>query len=429
MMMPSNPAAAWLGCAPPVAAVLAQDTRAINRPYLKAVALDLGQPLDANAIAILAVVGNPELKAMRVRAKVADAQSFAARLLPDPTLSLGLDHIVSGPPAVDNLAGSLVLALNSLRTRGARRRQARAESERVRLDLAWAEWQTAGRAQIQAARVVGLERSLALATASQNSAQSLLDRSLAAAGRGDLLPDQVQAARFAAFDAAARLRITERDLVAARFELTKLLGLPPSQELRLASPPIPDTPPDGDQLFALARAQRLDLQALQAGYQAQEAAVRLAILNQFPTLDLTVNAVRDTGGNGLLGPAIGFTLPLWNRNRGGIAIEKATRAALKAEYDSRIFQTRAEIAAAVGATLVSQRQRTLILADLPALRRFAQASRRAANRGDLALATAQTAEQALRDKEILLTQAEQDSLEQIVALQLLTGVPREAWPE
>lgn len=413
----------------PIAAVLARDAATISRPYLKPVALDLGQPLDANAVAVLAVVGNPDLRALRARANVADAQLFAARLLPDPTISLGFDQIVSGPPAVDNLAGSLAFVLNDLRTRGARQRQARAETERVRLDLAWAEWQTAGQAQIQAARVEGLERSLALAIASRASAQSLLDRSLRAAGRGDLLPDQVESARFTAFDAAARLRTVERDLAAARFELTRLLGLPLELQLRLAALPDPAPPPNAAHLFAIARAQRLDLQALQAGYQTQEAAVRLAILNQFPTLDLTVNAARDTGRNGLVGPSIGFTLPLWNRNRGGIAIEQATRAALKSEYDARLFRTRAEIAAAVGAISVSQRQRGLILADLPALRRFAQGSRRAADRGDLALATAQGAEQALRDKEILLAQAEQDSREQMAALQILTGVPQEAWPE
>ncbi|WP_447411797.1 TolC family protein, partial [Clostridium perfringens] len=82
--------------------------------------------------------------------------------------------------------------------------------------------------------------------------------------------------------------------------------------------------------FALARSARTDLAALRQGYSAQEAAVRLAIIQQFPTLDLTVNANRDSAGNVLTGPAVAFTLPLWNRNRGNIAIERTTREALKA---------------------------------------------------------------------------------------------------
>jgi outer membrane protein TolC len=151
------------------------------------------------------------------------------------------------------------------------------------------------------------------------------------------------------------------------------------------------------------------------------------VLDQFPTLDLTINGARDTAGNLTLGPAVGFTLPLWNRNRGGIAIERATRAALHAEYEARLFKTRADIAAAVESLVVLRRQRDAILRDLPALARFAQANRRAADRGDLPLTTAMTAEQAARDKESLLAQAEQGIAEQTIALELLTGVPQEAW--
>jgi outer membrane protein TolC len=268
----------------------------------------------------------------------------------------------------------------------------------------------------------------ALARASRDAAQSILDRMLRAAGRGDILPDQVQGARVAAFDAAERLRGAEKDLAAARFELARLIGLPPGFTLRLAPPSLPPPPPDAGALYAIALRERTDLQALRAGYAAQEAATRKAVLDQFPKLDLSVNGARDTAGNLTIGPSVAFTLPLWNRNRGGIAIATATRAALKAEYEARLFRTRAEIAAAADALRVLGGQRAAILRDLPALERFARANRRAADRGDLADNSAITAEQALRDKQILLAQAERDIQEQTIALELLTGVPRESWP-
>ena len=330
--------------APPVAAALARDGAAIERPYLTPATIDLGQPLDANAIATLAVINNPGLKAQRLRAGVSDAQAFAARLLPDPTFSIGANKVLSGPDPLIDIASALGFDLAALRTRGVRLAQAKAAARQVRLDLAWAEWQTAGQARIQAVRIAGLERSLTLAAASRDAAQSLLDRTL------------------------------------------------------------------------------------RAGYDSQEVAVHKAILDQFPTLALTINANRDSAGNALLGPAVDFTLPLWNRNRGGIAVERATRDALKAEYDARLFQTRAEIAAAVGGIVVARNQRAGVLRDLPALQRFAAASRRAASRGDLAPATAETAEQALRDKQALLAQSEQDIAEQTIALELLTGTPKEDWP-
>lgn len=412
----------------PVAAVLTRDAAAIERPYLTPATIDLSRPLDPNAIATLAVIANPDLKAQRLRAGVSDAQLFAARLLPDPTFSIGANKVLAGPDRLLDIASALGLDINTLRTRGVRLAQARAQVRQVRLDLAWAEWQTAGKARIQAVRIQGLERSLALATVSRDATQSLLDRNLRAAGRGDISADQVQAARVGAFDSAVRLRTAERDLTAARFELTRLIGLPPSWPLTITPLTVPPAPPSAETLFAIARDNRTDLHALRAGYDAQEAAVHKAVLDQFPTLGLTVNANRDSAGNALLGPAVNLTVPLWNRNRGGIAIERATRGALKAEFDARLFQTRADIAAAVGGIAVARRQRDAVLRDLPALQKFAAANRRAASRGDLSIATAETAEQALRDKQALLAQADQDLSEQTIALEILTGTPMEDWP-
>jgi cobalt-zinc-cadmium efflux system outer membrane protein len=408
---------------PPVAAVLAQDSSRIDRPYLQPVELDLAQPLDANGIAILAVLANPELKASRLRAKTVAAQSFAARLLPDPTFSAGRDFHLSGPDPMDNLAAALGFDLNALLTRSVVREKAAADATQVRLDLAWEEWQTAGKARMGAVAVLSLERTAALDRASRDATQTLLDAVLGAAGRGDLGADQVQAARTAAFDSAQRFRTSERDLSAARLDLTRSVGLPPGTALTLSAGALPAAPLDAAQLFAIAQTQRADLQALRAGYASQEAAVHKAVLDQFPKLDLTINANRDNTGNKLLGPAVGFTLPLWNRNRGGIAIERATRDALKAEYEVRLFETRADIAAAVDGIEVARRQRRDIVSALPALERFVESSTRAAGRGDLAPAGAATAAQVLRDKQTLLAQSEQDIQVQWIALELLTGTP------
>ena len=105
----------------------------------------------------------------------------------------------------------------------------------------------------------------------------------------------------------------------------------------------------------------------------------------------------------------------------------ATRAQLKAEYEARLFQTRADIAAAVNGIVIARRQRDELTAQIGALDRFARATNRAAKRGDLSLATAETAAQSLRDKQIALASARQAIAEQMIALELLTGVPQEDW--
>ena len=412
----------------PTSAALNRAAAGIERPYLTPTTIDLARPLDPNAIATIAVIANPDLKAQRVRAGVADAQVFAARLLPDPTFSAGISPLISGPDPLAELTGALGFDLNSLRTRGVKLRQARAAQAQARLDLAWAEWQTAGQARLQAVRIIALARIVTLDRDTAAAQRALLARTLAAVGRGDLSASQAEAARLAAYDADEALRIDERDLAAARLELDKLLGLPPETVLALAPGALPLPPPDTAALFTLARSDRADLAALRAGYDSQEAAVHKAILDQFPTLNLSITSTRDTAGNLIVGPSVDFTLPLWNRNRGGIAVERATRAALKAEYDARLFQTRAEIAAAIGGIAVARKQRDAVLADLPPAERYAAASARAAARGDLSQAAAETAEQALRDKQTLLARSDQAIREQTVALELLTGSPRQTWP-
>jgi len=406
---------------------LSREAAALDRPFLRPATIDLAQPLDMNAIATIAVISNPDLKALRARAAVADAQAFAARLLPDPNFSLGANKVLSGPDPFLDLAGALGLDLNALRTAKLRRTGADTAARQVRLDLAWAEWQTAGQARLQAARIASLAKLVPIWAASNAMTRALLERVLRAAGRGDIAADQVQAARIAAFDAQDRMRSAERDLAAARLELTRLLGLPPATLLTLAPLAPAETQLDPEHLFAIAKTRRFDLQALQAGYRAQEAALHKAILDQFPNLMLTINSGRDSAGNTSMGPAVSFDLPIWNRNRGVIAAERATREALRTEYDARLFQTRAEIASAISSLAVARHQRRAVVADLPALNRFAEATRRAATRGDLPPGTAETAEQAVRDKQVLLAQSDQAIAEQMIALELLTGTLNETW--
>ena len=415
--------------APPVTAVLAKEASTIDRPWLNPVSVDLAAPLSPDALAALAVVNNPDLAAQRLRAGVSEAQVFAAGLLPDPTFSIGANKVLSGPDTMLDIAGALGLDLAALRTRAVRREVAVAQARQVRLDLAWAEWQTAGQARLQAVRTIELERIVMLALASRDATQSLLDRITRAATRGDIGGDRLQSARLAVYTANETLRTSQKDLATAKSELTKLLGLSPAYPISLATMDLPPPPPPMEILFALAKTNRADLAALVAGYAAQEATVHRAVLEQFPSLGITLNSQRDSAGNLLAGPAIDFTLPIWNRNRGTIAVERATREALKAEYDARLFQTRADIAAAEAGIAVALQRRADALAGLPEIERFAAASRRAASRGDLSRETAENTEQVLRDRQVLLAQAEQDFAEQMIALELLTGTPRGAWPK
>ena len=403
--------------ADPDPAVLSADAATIQRPFLRPQAIDLTAPLTPGALAVIAVLENPDVKAQRAAVGVADAQVFAARLLPDPQVQGSIDKLIAGPDPYNALGSQLALDLSQLRSARVVRQAGEAAKRQVRLDVAWAEWQVAGQARLQAVRVAALTAQLAIATQSARSTEALLASVTTAAGRGDLAAGDMDTRRQAALDAATRMRGLQGDLTTAQGELNRLLGLPPRMVLALAPAADAPPPPDAEALVAQALERRLDLAALRAGYASGEAQVHKAVLDQFPNLSLSLSASRDTSANTTLGPAVGFTLPLWNRNRGGIAIARATRAQLQAEYEARLFQTRAEITAATRALAILRTQRADVLGHLPASADFARTSRAAAQRGA----------QALRDRRLTLAALDQQIAEQTIALELLSGTLSQEW--
>ncbi len=405
----------------PDSAALARAATAARLPPLT---LDLSRPLTPDALGVIAVLASPDLKAARAKAGVAKAQAFAAGLLPDPVISLGFDKPVGGADTLTALSAAIGFDTSSLYLRDPMRAEAAGAAEQVRLDIAWQEWMAAGQARLLAVRILGLQRQHDLAVVARASSDDMLARTLAATSRGDLKQDDLEARRLAAADAAEREHGAERDLATARLDLNRLLGLAPAVRLDI-SPGSVAAPPAGtlEALFTRARDGRFDLAALRAGYDSQDARLRQALLEQYPKLDLTLTAARDTGNVRTVGPSVGLTLPLWNRNRGAVAIEQASREQLRAEYDLRLSETRADIAALISGLELGGRQRLDLLGQVEPLRNSVATIEAAAARGDLAWSVAETARQSLTDKEIALAVIEQSLAEQTIALDLAVGAP------
>ena len=92
-----------------IARSLLQDAPQRVPEWLPPQRIDLSKPLDADMLGLVAVLANPDLRALRQQAGVADAQVFAAGLLPDPTISLGVDFVAGGPATTlgNALSGAL----------------------------------------------------------------------------------------------------------------------------------------------------------------------------------------------------------------------------------------------------------------------------------------------------------------------------------
>ena len=398
----------------------------LNRPRLNPIKLDFSQPLTEDELAVIAVLTNPDLKALRARQNVADAQVFSAGLLPDPQISLALDFPSSsstGLVTAYNLG--LNWALTTLVTRPVEKHIANARAQQVRYDIAWQEWMLSNQVRLLARRISYLQRQLLLAQEASNIAESLFTITKQNVEAGDVKIDELSLRNVAFLDAQGRYLSLARDVEKTRQELNQTLGLEPSEQLALA-PVVNDTlieTTDAAGLFSRARQQRLDLLALKAGYESQEATLYRAVLGQYPAFSLGLNTARDTSNVHTQGIGVGLDIPIFNRNRGNIAIASSTREQLHVEYASRLQQTRADIATLVADIQRIEQERLLLLQELPELVREESVLSVAAKNRDVTLINYETVRASLLDKQLKLLSLEQVLAEQQIALQISVGSP------
>lgn len=390
---------------------------------------DASDGLDVTEVAMLAVADNPELRRLRDDLGVAQAQAFAAGLLPDPQLTAEKDRPTSRQPGLTR-AFTLGLGydLGNLLTRPARVAAANGSAREVHLSLLWNEWQTVARArqlfdridalQAQARRLRGERDALA-------PLQPVIERALAA---GDLTWDGAGNGLRAATDVAARLADVERRASQADHDLHDLLGLDATVALHLVGAPYRIDPTDHgiDAALATMTRRRPDLRALQAGYAAQEAKLRAAILAQFPAITLGFARARDTGDVYTSGFQVALSLPLFDRNRGNIAIEAATRRRLHDDYAARVLAARNDIDRLLHDMRSYRDERPALLKNARELARARDAAERSYRAGliDWPTYLAIRAGSLAADND--LAALEQNAHEQAIALDTLVGGD---WPQ
>ena len=304
---------------------------------------DPSDGLDVTEVAMLAVANNPELRVKRDDLGVARAQAFAAGLLPDPQISAGMDFPTSSDPGLTKAFNfGLSEDISALLTRSTRTAAAREHGRQVNLKLLWAEWQTIARARLlfdQLHTTRTQENLLRREVKTLSPIGQHIDQALAA---GNLTYAGAASGLDALANARGQLAHATRARVQAEHDLHLLLGLSPKAPLHLVGAPWQTKPDPAQVQHALATLprRRPDLLALKAGYAAQESRVRGAILAQFPAITLGFTRARDTSNIYTSGFSIGITLPLFNRNRGNIAIARATRQRLHDAYAARMLATR-----------------------------------------------------------------------------------------
>lgn len=389
-------------------------------------AFDPADGLDMTEVATLAVMHNPDLVSERLKAQVAGAQVFAAGLLPDPQLALSLEHPTSDVPGLSNAHSvGLSYALQGLVTRGARLDSAVAHASRVDLEILWREWQVVQEARGLFVKLAHARRKLEILQRIRDLFARRYAQSSEALRRGDVTVDVAGADLSAVLDAESRLGALRRRLAEERHELHALLGLAPEVALHLVYPPAPGSlgRETVDRALRTIAGRRPDLLALEAGYRSQEAEVRRAILAQFPSLSIGITHAGDTSAVRTVGLGVMVTLPVFTRNRGQIALQRATRGQLRAEFQSRLDE------AAGMADFLWRRQDLIeeqlreIDGQLPALEKLVQDARAAYGRRDVGALTYLNMEKTLLQERLEREDLAQERWMTRIALDSLLGWP------
>jgi outer membrane protein TolC len=307
-----------------------------SAPGAKPVVINVGQPLSADQIGLLAILNDPELRTERGEFDLARADVTQSATLPNPSVSLSYAALLGGPGTTGAFTASLAQDVASLVTYRSRVSAARAHVSEVNANLLWNEWQVAQKARLLAVDLYWGQRSIDGSEAAfQSLSKEAADVSRAVDAGSMSLSDlsPILASKASAEHTLASMRLEQ---LKNWQDLDALLGMKPGIRFAIAAPQVPDVPADLDAQIASVPARRPDLVALQLGYRSADESVRAAILGQFPAFVLGGTYGSDTSDVRSAGPTATFDLPIFNRNQGEVAKTGATRRLLHEQYQARL---------------------------------------------------------------------------------------------
>jgi outer membrane protein, heavy metal efflux system len=399
----------------------------IKHPYLPAITFDIKDGLSPDEAAILAILRNPELRAARDKHGIANAQLLQAGLLPNPRLSYNAAAPSGGLDSGKVVGFGLGLdwEVTSLITQANKKAGAKSEQSAVDLQIAWQEWQLAQAAKTAVYQLVVYDKQQALLEEINQRLEENCGRMQQAADLG-LVTELDRVAAITAKNALAiRLQAITQQKNQHQQRLNRALGLKPYEVIHLQpSIELTDnlTPPAYEELTQHLSNRRLDLLALQQGYQNQEQQLHIAVLQQFPKISIGFTQSKNNSNYYTLGAGIAVTLPIFDQNQGAIALASATRQQLFDEYNNRVFQANADIAELLVTITSLNQQIESVNHDIPDLGALVNAYQVALEHGQIDVLNYYTARNNWTDKRVELLTLQLQLVEARIALEIATGI-------
>ena len=388
--------------------------------------VDLRRGIGPDDAATIALYSNPALRAIRDRRGLATAQLIQAGILPNPVVSYARDFVTGGSTAGtrDGYTFSAGWEFSALIPFLPKQTAARKNFQSVDLDVAWQEWQIAVNARMAVYRVVGLDAQAAQAREANEGLQQSTDAMRKAVDAHEKTVLDLAAAESASQDSRATMLAVEQEFEKQRLGLNKILGAGPDTRVALRSGlvlPSRLAAPAEQELFDDLESRRLDLLGLQRGYESQDATVRAAILAQFPKMSVAFTKATDTTNVKTTGFNIAVDVPIFDRNQGVIATERATRQRLRDEYNQRVFEARSDIAVAIADIRSLNRQIAAAEEALPLLEKLVSSAQTAVEQRNADVLSYYTARSNLLQKRIQLIKLQEQLLEAHTALEIASG--------
>jgi cobalt-zinc-cadmium efflux system outer membrane protein len=313
-----------------------------QRPDQAAPAFDPTDGLNEDEAVAVALTLNPDLQVARAAIGESQALLITAKVLPNPEVGLGFRNGFNGTPGFV-LDADLLFELLKPGERSARVGVANAKSNASCVEVLVKEYDLATEVRRQVLTVLVAEHQSALLgdeVALRQHAADLVGQRRGVGEGNDL---DVSAAGLELAQVQRERRLASAELERARLELNRLMGLPPSYQVRLSDSGKPlrvailDDPSDTE-LQERMLAGRLDLRSKEAEYRAAEEELRLAVSRQYPRIKIGPSVEHDGVTDNYVGLGATLELPIFDRNQGGIAAATAARERTHAEYTALLHR-------------------------------------------------------------------------------------------
>ncbi len=287
---------------------------------------------DLGTLSLAALYFNPTLEGARARVAEAQAAVVTAGARPNPSMS-----VAPGIPSPYLFNLDSAVPIETAGKRGHRIESARNLEDAARFDLADSFWKVRSGVRIALLNYLLAARSLDLLRAEEQVRRdqvNILEERLSV---GEMARPEVNLARIELSKTHLALSTPEGQLAEAKAALAGAIGIPVAglEGLDFSWPDL-DSPPSAESLSPReiqrdAVLNRLDVRRALAQYAAAEADLQLEISKQYPDVQIGPGYTYEEKNN-FFTLGLSTTLPIFNRNQGGIAEAEARRREVAATF-------------------------------------------------------------------------------------------------